>query len=706
MTTVLEPILATSKLRAHIEMLHNLADGIDGLLVASTYYTDNDKGTITHHPIGDVDGMVEAIEAHQGTPGANSYIGLQVMRRNLGRGKRGTEADIIAVLGLVADMDADTGNSAGEYPLPPNYVVESSEGNFQAFWLFDKPIAPTVAKGIAAGLKAATGSDHCTADVAHVWRVPGTLNHPSATKLARGRSPDPQPVTVAQEWDGTFTDPTALALAVAGRGAAASDAKAVELGELPSVEGIEVSPRAMEKMACNLEPKEDRSGHAYKVVEQLQFDGHTPEEAAAIFLTSTGNWVERYEGDANRMQADFARSWGKVERQRDDERAKAEKFTKGMAKPANDNEPVKMQPAKPKGYPGIVSSGAFTSGFTPPDYQIDGIAQKGFIYSVTAASGTGKTAVLLLVSALTALGESLGEREVRKGRVVYFAGENPDDVKMRWIAAAHHLPFDPDEIDVHFVEGTFHIPEMFERIRQDFERLGGVDLVVIDTSAAYFNGQDENSNTELGKHARELRTLTTLEGRPCVMVACHPTKNATTENLLPRGGGAFIAEMDGNLVCIKSDSGVRLHWQGKHRGPDFEPVEFELEKVTAPRLKDTRGRDVPTVMAKVLGAAQVRAKAATARKDEDDVLIEIDADGGQSLASMAEALGWTKEGNPHKDRVRRATDKLRRDKLVEFKGRKWKVTPAGHEALVDLRTRRHHERQAGVFAAKMAVRAA
>lgn len=689
-------------LREHVQMLHSLAAGIDGVLVASTYFAAGGTGPITHHPIGDVEGMVASIEAHLETPGANSYVGLQVMRRGLERGKRGNESDIVAVLGLVADMDADTGNNAGDYPLPPNYIVESSAGNFQAFWLFDKPVKPEVAKGIARGLKAATVSDHCTADITHVWRVPGTLNHPNAKKLERGRSPDPQPVTVAQPWDGTFTDPTALALAVAGHGAAAREAKAVELGDLPSVEGIEVSRRAAAMLAAD--DVGDRSEHAARVAKQLGFDGHTAEEAAALFLAATGNWTERYK-DADAMRRDFERLWGKFGP--DDMTPWVENVKKlRLPKPANDNQPATAPQSKPKGYPGIVSSGAFTSGFTPPDYQIDGIVQKGFIYSVTAASGTGKTAVLLLISALTALGESLGEREVRKGRVVYFAGENPDDVKMRWIAAAHHLPFDPDEIDVHFVEGTFHIPEMFERIRQDFERLGGVDLVVIDTSAAYFNGQDENSNTELGKHARELRTLTTLEGRPCVMVACHPTKNATTENLLPRGGGAFIAEMDGNLVCIKSDSGVRLHWQGKHRGPDFDPVEFELEKVTAPRLKDTRGRDVPTVMAKVLGSAQVRAKAATARRDEDDVLIEIDMDGSQSLASMAESLGWTKEGNPHKDRVRRATDKLKRAKLVSFTGRKWKVTPTGQEALVDVRARRHQERQASEFASRMAVRTA
>ncbi|TIU89975.1 MAG: hypothetical protein E5W01_10845, partial [Mesorhizobium sp.] len=89
-------------------------------------------------------------------------------------------------------------------------------------------------------------------------------------------------------------------------------------------------------------------------------------------------------------------------------------------------------------------------GFVPPDYHLEGIAQAGFLYSTTAMTGTGKTAVLLLLAAHTALGTSINDREVRKGRVVYFAGENPDDVTMRWIAMAHHMGFDADAMEVHF----------------------------------------------------------------------------------------------------------------------------------------------------------------------------------------------------------------------------------------------------------------
>jgi hypothetical protein len=63
----------TNPIRAHVEMLHRLAAGIDGVLVVSAFNASlpKDKGIITHHRPGDVDGMVAAIEAHSDTPHMN-----------------------------------------------------------------------------------------------------------------------------------------------------------------------------------------------------------------------------------------------------------------------------------------------------------------------------------------------------------------------------------------------------------------------------------------------------------------------------------------------------------------------------------------------------------------------------------------------------------------------------------------------------------
>lgn len=700
----------TDPVRQHVEMIHRLADGVDGVLVVSVFNARlaSDNGTITHHPVGDVDGMLAAIDAHRDTPGMNVYTGLQVMRRGIARGKRGGEKDIVAVLGLVADMDADTGHAAGEYPLEPNYVIETSPGNFQPMWLFDRPVAPSVAKEIARGLKAATGSDHGTGDIAHVWRVPGTKNWPNAKKLARGRPEDPATVTIASAWDGTLTDPTVLALAVAGQ-SRAGDARPVALGDLPEVDGIEVTPEAAALLAAN--GADDRSAHAARVVEKLAFDGHPPEVAAALFLTANGDWLGRYPTE-ERARADFTRLWAKYGQAHTVTHETAAALGARVAStrkqaappvPANDNSPAKKdKPKQP--FPGVVTSGEFVRDFVPPDYHIDGIAQAAFFYSLTGMTGAGKTAVLLLIAYCTALGKRLGDREVRKGRVIYSAGENPVDVRMRWLGMAHELGFDPENIDVHFIAGTYNIPECIEKIEEAAQRIGGVDLVIVDTSAAYFQGDDENSNTQLGNHARDMRRLTELPGSPCVFAAAHPVKNASADNLLPKGGGAFLNEVDGNLTLAKASGGARMHWQGKHRGPDFDPIHFELLTVSAPRLVDSKGRPIPTVMAQALTPGDAKQQASAARRDEDDVLTEIDRDGSQSLAGMAESLGWFKDGAPHKDRVRNVTNKLRKDRLIEYRARKWKLTAGGKEAVADVRERRLRDEQIAGFAARMAAK--
>src|SRR4029077_9721204 len=153
-------------------------------------------------------------------------------------------------------------------------------------------------------------------------------------------------------------------------------------------------------------------------------------------------------------------------------------------------------------------------------------------------------------------------------------------------------------IDVHFIPGVFKISALQATIAVEVEKLGGVALVVIDTTAAYFEGDEENSNTQAGAYARMQRSLIkTLPGGPTILALCHPVKNAADDNMLPRGGGAYLNEVDGNLTAIQDDGVVHLHWQGKFSGPDFAPIAFNLRTVTHERLKDTKGRLIPTVIA-------------------------------------------------------------------------------------------------------------
>ena len=283
----------------------------------------------------------------------------------------------------------------------------------------------------------------------------------------------------------------------------------------------------------------------------------------------------------------------------------------------------------------ILSSRDFVASFVPPEYVIDGILQRRFIYSLTGQIGAGKTAVLLLFAACVATARKLGNRTVEKGRVLYLAGENPTDHQMRWIAMSQQLGFDAADIDVYFIPGRFNIAELKEQVRAEIETIGEMTLIVVDTSAAYFAGENENDSKQAGDHAVLLRSLTEMPGGPCVVVACHPVKNASEDNLQPRGAGAFIAEVDGNLTAKKSDGATEMHWQSKFRGPDFAPISFQLRTVTHERLKTVTGTLLPTVVASYLSDA-AQQEIERAQRSQEDALLKAIAE--RPTASQAGLL--------------------------------------------------------------------
>jgi hypothetical protein len=224
---------------------------------------------------------------------------------------------------------------------------------------------------------------------------------------------------------------------------------------------------------------------------------------------------------------------------------------------------------------------------------------------------------------------------------------------------------EPHEADVHFMAGTGKLSEIATRVEQEVKELGReVSLVIIDTSIAYFEGDDENSNVQAVRHAKQMRNLITLPGGPCVITLCHPVKKASREDLLPRGGGAFLNEVDGNLTCWNDGGTVTLHILGKFRGPDFAPITFQLQTVTSDRIKDSKGRLMPTVLAKVLSKDEEKEAEQQKSSDEDALLLAIADNPRASFAGLAVALRWVSEKGENKAKVKRCSDRLKKDKLI------------------------------------------
>jgi hypothetical protein len=330
----------------------------------------------------------------------------------------------------------------------------------------------------------------------------------------------------------------------------------------------------------------------------------------------------------------------------------------------------------------IKSSKQFVAAFVPPDYIIDGLLQEGFLYSLTGATGAGKTAITLRLAASVALGALFADRETKKKRVLYLAAENPDDVRMRWIALSQHMGFELDEIEVYFIEGVFKISQMADALKKEAMRLGGeFGLVIVDTGPVFYEGDDENNRTQQGNHAKMLRDLITLiPGKPTVVANCHPVKNATSENLVPAGGGNFLNQVDGNLTAAKDESTTELHWQGKFRGVDFPPLFFQIKTVTHERLKDSKDRLIPTVISTWLSETAKEEMERTVDKDRERVQVILSQDRKISLPDLANKMGWKPyhNGKPNKSMAERYIKTLIKKKWIDGDRR---ILPAGQKIL-------------------------
>ena len=375
---------------------------------------------------------------------------------------------------------------------------------------------------------------------------------------------------------------------------------------------------------------------------------------------------------------------------------------------ARDDQPQEQQRLKTNGQTkpktlNILTKAAFLAGLTPPRYLITNILQRAFIYSLTGQTGHAKTAVALLIARLIGSPSPnlrLGPHRVKHGRVIYFVGENPDDVRMRVIGMDFMREDDPNQDRISFIPGVFNITEMFSVLESDMYAGGEASLIIVDTSAAYFLGSEELNNVQMGAHARILRRLTTLPGKPTALVLCHPVKHVTEQNqLLPRGGGAFLAEMDGNLTLWRmSDDMIELHHTGKFRGPEFAPVTFRLEPIrNAPGLMDADGNQMSTVHAVTISQVEEDKQMERITLDEDRLLAAMLKDPKQSYTDLAGALGWVlQSGAVDKKKTERVIKRLEvtKPKLVVRNRYGWALTDAGKKQAAEAALRFDRERVA------------
>lgn len=332
-----------------------------------------------------------------------------------------------------------------------------------------------------------------------------------------------------------------------------------------------------------------------------------------------------------------------------------------------------------------VRGSAFVRSFQAPNPIIEAVPAtgRGRLIGITGPTGHGKTTVSALLQVHISNGMPVAGCDVVQGRVLALCGENPDDFNVHLIGTMHDQGIEPADLDdILVVPSRFPIDHEFSRLCELVRDFGELTAVFVDTSAAFFFGNDDNGNVDQYEHASKLRTLTTLPGKPVVFVLCHPIKNPTKDNLLPRGGGAFLNELDANLTVWKDEAGiVTLHWAGKMRGPNFDPIRFELRGVDLADFPDGKGRPTKSVAARYIPDERAEELKARELNDEDLLLVSMQRRPEASLRDLAMQCGWANGmGKANVTRADRRMKALQAAGLVEQdrKGR-WRLTAKGQK---------------------------
>ena len=167
----------------------------------------------------------------------------------------------------------------------------------------------------------------------------------------------------------------------------------------------------------------------------------------------------------------------------------------------------------------------------------------------------------------------------------------------------------------------------------------------------------------------------------------HPVKNASKNNLTPKGGSSLLNEVDGNLTLWNDDGQVTLHWQGKHRGADFDALKIELKVVQNEKIKDRKGRIMPSVVAVSIDAQRAAELAVATLSKEDAVLLSLHKEPRLSLAERCLAIGMVSAGgSAQKSTLLKVMARLAEQKLVRQFRRSWELTSTGEKAVEMIRS--------------------
>jgi hypothetical protein len=361
-----------------------------GLLQMSRLHPGSETLVPSRYAIGDVERMVrDAITDSEA--GHNVYIEGRTVREDLRGNGRGKLEDTRAVFSLTIDSDADKG--MGWSPtVPVSMTVATSPGNFQ-YWLFlRQAVSAETGKKLGERIRAATKTDHDTGNPTQPYRVAGTVNYPSAQKIARGRVTTP---TQLVEFDPEQLSEIEQAFPLPERKTDDSEAS----GTAGQADEADIPDDTLRVIRDGAKHNNDRSDVFWNVVVALKRLGWTADGILELLERHPDGIAKKYEG---RLRQEVERAYNKI------------KTKAAPGKDAKQQDPIVM----------AIAEDVTTMNFPPLKYVVPDVFVEG-LSLLAGKPKIGKSWLLLHAAVAVARGGfTLGDRHCTEGDVLYCALED------------------------------------------------------------------------------------------------------------------------------------------------------------------------------------------------------------------------------------------------------------------------------------------
>jgi hypothetical protein len=214
---------------------------------------------------------------------------------------------------------------------------------------------------------------------------------------------------------------------------------------------------------------------------------------------------------------------------------------------------------------------------SPPEWLIDDVITNESLCVLYGAPGTGKSFIALDMALSIANGREWHDKPVKKGQVLYIAGEGHSGLGKRVNAwQLHHSA--PGDSNIHFLSEPVKFSD-----EQDIDRLIAstdafdlnFDLVVVDTVARSLSGVDENSAADMGLFVEACDRLK----RHCnaSILAVHHAGKDQSRGM--RGSSALLGAVDTSLCVTKDEKIVTIKMEKQKDAEQIKPLQFQMLEV-------------------------------------------------------------------------------------------------------------------------------